>query len=175
MSISVITFGRVCCCNDDRYAQLTRGALIINYFLQNPHFSHLTLISVKKFKTKQHRYMKIHTFFIKFSKLNDRHCTMLLSLFWPFKSTICPIVKRVRTKRTPASSYFFLFYYHRGKHKVGWHKTFFGPTHYFTLRNSYILQAKWCHLACFQPRHSIYIAQCQIWLLLFPHFHQNMM
>ena len=94
--------------SDDRYAQLTRGVFIKNHFLQNPHFSHLTLISVKEFKTKPHRYKKIHTFFTKFSKLNDRHCAS--SLFWPFKSTICPIVKRVRTKRTPASSYFFSFF-----------------------------------------------------------------
>ena len=33
--------------SDEIYAQLTRGALIKNHFLQNPHFSHLTLISVK--------------------------------------------------------------------------------------------------------------------------------
>ena len=72
-----------------------------------------------------------------FSK-NLRAVHNIKSLLLPLKSTICPIVRRVRTKRTPASSfYFFLFYYHRGKHKVGWHKTFFGPTHYFTLRNSY--------------------------------------
>ena len=29
--------------SDDRYAQLTRGAFIINDFLQNPHFSGLKI------------------------------------------------------------------------------------------------------------------------------------
>ena len=29
--------------SDDRYAQLTRGAFIINDYLQNPHFNTLTL------------------------------------------------------------------------------------------------------------------------------------
>ena len=79
----------------------------------------------------------IYTLFIKFSKLNDRYWAFayVSSLFWPFKSKICPIVRRVRTKRTPASSYFFfLFYYHRGKHKVGWHKTFFGTNSLFHIK-----------------------------------------
>ena len=46
-SISVITFGWVQQQNpskrDDRYAQLTRGAFIINDFLQNPNFSKIVL------------------------------------------------------------------------------------------------------------------------------------